>query len=403
MPPWLDRVLSALIGDYRHFSIERRLFNTISLLNTLANIGGAFAALTYENGQFLILLHLGTGILFAGFYYLSRFKDSYQILYWPFIAVILAFLFINSLFDAGSAGGAHYYFIPALVIGVILSRGARRTIIAFLVFGITTSSLFLVEHYHPGWITQLATPMDRMLDVRSNFLFVQFLTGILVVVLTRNLNQERAKSDSLLLNILPSSVAEELKAYDVVSPRHYESASVLFTDFVGFTKISEGMSPNELIAELDACFSEFDTIARKHKLEKIKTIGDSYMAVGGVPAANRTHAVDSMHAALEIQRFMMELAERKKEQNQPCWQLRLGVHTGPLVAGVIGREKFAYDVWGDTVNTASRLESSGVAGRINISGATYEQVKDLFVCEYRGKVSAKHKGEIDMYFVNGIK
>src|SRR6185369_8504271 len=116
MPPWLDRVLSALIGDYRHFSIERRLFNTISLLNTLANIGGAFAALTYENGQFLILLHLGTGILFAGFYYLSRFKDSYRILYWPFIAVILAFLFINSLFDAGSAGGAHYYFIPALVI-----------------------------------------------------------------------------------------------------------------------------------------------------------------------------------------------------------------------------------------------------------------------------------------------
>jgi len=221
-------------------------------------------------------------------------------------------------------------------------------------------------------------------------------------VLTKNLNQERAKSDSLLLNILPASVAEELKMRDSVSPRHYESASVLFTDFVGFTQIAEGMTPDELVAELDACFSRFDAIARKHKLEKIKTIGDSYMAVGGVPAANRTHAVDSALAALEIQRFMTELAAKKAALNQPCWQLRIGVHTGPLVAGVIGGEKFAYDVWGDTVNTASRLESSGVAGRINISAATYEQVKGLFVCEHRGKILAKNKGEIDMYFVNSV-
>ncbi len=399
----VDRALSMLIGDHRRYSLERRLFNTISLLNAVTNIGGAFAVLISQTHQFLLLLHLGTGILFAAFYYLSRFKDAYRVLYWPFVAVILAFLFINSLFNAGSAGGAHYYFIAALVIAIILSAGVWRTIAAFLVVGVTTAALFIVEGRHPGWITQYASPMERVLDVRSNFLFVQFLTGILVVVLTKNLNQERAKSDSLLLNILPSSVAEELKANDSVSPRHYETASVLFTDFVGFTQIAEGMTPEELIAELDACFSRFDAIARKHKLEKIKTIGDSYMAVGGVPATNRTHAVDSVLAALEIQRFMMELAEKKKTLNQPCWQLRLGIHTGPLVAGVIGREKFAYDVWGDTVNTASRLESSGVAGRINISGATYEHVKGFFDCEYRGKISAKHKGEIDMYFVNAVQ
>src|SRR5262245_10142452 len=134
MPSWLDRVLATLIGDYRHYSIERRLFNTISLLNTLANIGGAFAALAYQSGPFLFLLHLGTGLLFAVFYYLSRFKDFYRFLYWPFIAVILSFLFINSLFNAGSSGGAHYYLIPALVIGVILSVGARTTFAAFVVF-----------------------------------------------------------------------------------------------------------------------------------------------------------------------------------------------------------------------------------------------------------------------------
>ena len=403
MPEWFDRFLSHLIGDHRHYSIERRLFNTISLLNAVTNVGGAFASLIYQTPRFLFLLHFVTGILFAAFYYLARFKNAYHLLYWPFVTVILVFLFINSLFNAGSAGGAHYYFIAALVIAIILSARAWRTVTAFLVIGLTTAALFIVEQHHPGWITQYSSPVERMLDVRSNFLFAQFLTGILVVVLTRNLNQERAKSDSLLLNILPASIAEELKANDSVSPRHYESASVLFTDFVGFTQIAEGMTPDELIAELDVCFSSFDAIARKHKLEKIKTIGDSYMAVGGVPAANRTHAVDSVLAALEIQNFMMELAERKKTLNRPCWQLRLGIHTGPLVAGVIGREKFAYDVWGDTVNTASRLESSGVAGRINISGATHEQVKAFFACEYRGKIPAKHKGEIDMYFVNGMK
>jgi len=403
MPKWFDRVLSILIGDHRHYSIERRLFNTISLLNAVANIGGAFTVATSQNHEFLLVLHFATGVLFGVFYYLSRFKGAYLFLYWPFVLLILAFLFINSLFNAGSEGGAHYYFIPALVIGIILSSRARTTILAFLVFSITTVALFIIEQHHPGWITRYASSVERMLDVRSNFLFVQLLTGILVVVLTKNLNQERAKSDSLLLNILPASVADELKANDSVSPRHYESTSVLFTDFVGFTQIAEGMTPEELIAELDACFSRFDAITKTHRLEKIKTIGDSYMAVGGVPTANQTHAGDSVMAALEIQSFMMELAESKKKLNQPFWQLRLGIHTGPLVAGVIGREKFAYDVWGDTVNTASRLESSGVAGRINISGATYQLIKDLFVCEYRGKISAKHKGDIDMYFVNGIK
>jgi adenylate cyclase len=402
MPDRLERVLSIIIGDHRHYTIEQRLFNTISLLNAAANTAGAFAALIYQSDRFLFLLHVGTGILFAVFYYLSRFKDAYRILYWPFVLLILAFLFINSLFNAGSEGGAHYYFIPAMVIAIILSIRLQRTVMAFVVVGLTTVLLFLVEQYHPDWITRYSSPFERMLDVRSNFMFVQFLTGILVVALTKNLNQERAKSDSLLLNILPGSVAEELKKRDSVSPRHYESASVLFTDFVGFTQIAEGMTPEELVAELDACFSRFDAIARKHKLEKIKTIGDSYMAVGGVPTANRTHAVDSALAALEIQRFMAELTAKKAALKKPCWQLRIGVHTGPLVAGVIGREKFAYDVWGDTVNTASRLESSGVAGRINISAATYEQVKDFCVCEHRGKILAKNKGEIDMYFVNSV-
>jgi adenylate cyclase len=141
---------------------------------------------------------------------------------------------------------------------------------------------------------------------------------------------------------------------------------------------------------------------RRHRLEKIKTIGDSYMAVGGIPTANRTHAVDCVLAALDILRVMRDLAARQAATGRPSWQLRVGIHSGRVAAGVIGREKFAYDVWGDTVNTASRLESSGEANRVNISRATYEQVKDFFLCEYRGRVATKHKGAIDMYFVQGL-
>jgi len=158
-----------------------------------------------------------------------------------------------------------------------------------------------------------------------------------------------------------------------------------------------------LIAELDESFRRFDQIARRHNIEKIKTIGDAYMAAGGIPTPNCTHAVDAVLAALEIHEYMAEMRARKMAEGHAYWELRLGIHSGPLVAGVIGQEKFAYDIWGDTVNTASRMESSGVAGRINISGATYEMIKDFFVCEYRGKVAAKNKGEIDMYFVNGLR
>ncbi|HET9531854.1 MAG TPA: adenylate/guanylate cyclase domain-containing protein, partial [Blastocatellia bacterium] len=263
--------------------------------------------------------------------------------------------------------------------------------------------LLAVEHFRPEAITMHPSADARFFDILGNLLFAQVFIGIVVMALSHTLNQERQKSDRLLHNILPHSVAEELKVMDRVKPLHYESATVLFTDFVGFTRIAEGMSPEELIEGLDKCFREFDRIARRHNVEKIKTIGDSYMAVGGIPQANSTHAIDTVLCALEIQSFMSDMKQERAEAGKPSWELRLGIHSGRLVAGVIGQEKFAYDVWGDTVNTASRMESSGVAGRINISMTTYEMVKDFFVCEYRGKITAKNKGEIDMYFVSSIR
>ncbi|MCB1193011.1 MAG: response regulator [Leptospiraceae bacterium] len=219
----------------------------------------------------------------------------------------------------------------------------------------------------------------------------------------RQLETSYQESERLLLNILPKKVAKELKDKGNVEPVSFSSVTVVFTDFKGFTMIAETMTPKELVTQLDICFSHFDSVTEHFGLEKLKTIGDAYMCAGGIPEPNYTHPIDCVRVAIEIQNFMNTMKEIKQRTNTPFWELRLGMHTGPLVAGVIGTKKFVYDVWGDTVNTASRMESSGAPGRINISDSTYELVKDFFECEYRGKIPAKNKGEIEMYFVIGIK
>ncbi len=206
----------------------------------------------------------------------------------------------------------------------------------------------------------------------------------------------------LLLNILPSEVAEELKAKGRADAKQFDEVTVMFTDFKDFTQISEKLSPLELVAEIHTCFEAFDNIIGKHNIEKIKTIGDSYMCAGGLPLANKTNATDVVYAAIEIQQFIKEHYEQRKNNDKEAFEIRIGIHTGAVVAGIVGVKKFAYDIWGDTVNIASRMESSGEAGKVNISGNTYELVKDKFTCTHRGKIEAKHKGEIDMYFVESI-
>lgn len=211
------------------------------------------------------------------------------------------------------------------------------------------------------------------------------------------------ESERLLLSILPRKVAEQLKKDGQYEPAFYDSVTVLFTDFKGFTLAAEKLSPKELLRQLDASFSFFDSVTERYGLEKLKTIGDSYMCAGGIPETNRTHAIDAVMAALEMQEFMFHMGELRRARGLPFWECRLGIHTGPLIAGVVGTKKFAYDVWGDTVNTASRMESSGETGKVNVSHATYELIHSVFECEYRGKVKAKNKGDIDMYFVHGLK
>ena len=213
------------------------------------------------------------------------------------------------------------------------------------------------------------------------------------------LDRQKVEIENLLLNILPEEVAQELKKDGQATPRSYESVSVLFTDFKGFTTIAEGMTPNELVAELNDFFVAFDDIIEKNHLEKIKTIGDAYMCAGGIPTSNTTHPFDIIRAGLQIQEFMEQHNQARKQKNLPVWGLRVGIHTGPITAGVVGRKKYAYDIWGSAVNIASRMESNGEVGKVNISEATYNLVKEQYNCVHRGKISAKNIGEIDMYFV----
>lgn len=216
------------------------------------------------------------------------------------------------------------------------------------------------------------------------------------------IEKERNRSDKLLLNILPEETALELKDNGKVTPKKFDSVTVMFTDFEAFTKYSHNLTPELLVKSVDYHFSKFDEIIEKYGLEKIKTIGDSYMCAGGLPFPSKDHAEKMVQAAFEINAFIKNL-KKAEVREISHFNIRIGIHTGPVVAGVVGIKKFAYDIWGDTVNIASRLESNCESGKINVSENTYNLIKDSFDCEYRGEIEAKNKGMMKMYYVNHKK
>ncbi len=213
---------------------------------------------------------------------------------------------------------------------------------------------------------------------------------------------EQKRSDSLLLNILPSAIAQELKTRNKVAARKYEQATVMFVDFKGFTSLAEKLSPELLVEELDYCFSNFDNIISHYRVEKIKTIGDAYMCASGLSDLNASPS-DMVKAALEIQDFMQAMKAERMSRAMPFFEARVGIHVGPVVAGVVGAKKFAYDIWGDTVNVAARMEETCDPGKVNVSEAAHMLTKYEFEWQSRGKIAAKNKGMMDMYYVLGIK
>lgn len=233
--------------------------------------------------------------------------------------------------------------------------------------------------------------------------FVSVIIFLVVVVLQKKrISREKVRSENLLLNILPYEIAEELKEQGKSDARDFDQVTVIFTDFKEFTGLSERMTAKELVEEINFYFMAFDRIVTKYKVEKIKTIGDAYMAAGGLPVPNKDSVKNVVMAAIEMQQVVVEKQADQTDQLSALFNMRIGIHTGPVVAGIVGVKKFQYDIWGDTVNTASRMESAGDVGRVNISGSTYEQIKNYpeFTFEYRGKVEAKGKGKLDMYFVD---
>lgn len=242
------------------------------------------------------------------------------------------------------------------------------------------------------------------------FLVGLILVLIIAIITYRNylkkvktnelLDQQKDQIEDLLHNILPEEIATELKLEGKAKPRFYEEVSVLFTDFKGFSALADKLSPQELVEELNTYFVAFDDIVGSYGLEKIKTIGDSYMCAGGIPSPHENHTFDMVKASLDIQKYIHERNIVRKNKGLPDWDIRIGIHVGSLVAGVVGKKKYAYDIWGTTVNIASRMESNGEPGLVNISQATYDIIKDKYKCTHRGKISAKNIGEIDMYFIN---
>ncbi len=296
--------------------------------------------------------------------------------------------------------------ILLMLLTFILLRYLESSIIA----GISALGIFLIFLFGSYFLAHHNVILKPSLPIVSFLLSIMFAMFVRIILQSEklkiahaNLAIEKDKSEKLLLNILPKEIADELKEKGGSYPREYQLVTILFTDFKGFTMLAEKLSPQELVSELDKCFEYFDQTVEDNHLEKIKTIGDAYMCAGGLPTPNKTSPIDSVLAGLEMVRFIERTKKLKEKEGIPYWEMRVGINSGVLMAGVVGKSKFAYDVWGDTVNTASRMESSGVPQRVNISSSTYELVKDFFDCTHRGKIKAKNKGEIDMYLVEGIK
>lgn len=332
-----------------------------------------------------------------------------------FLNIIGAYLAIScGLITALTKADPVYIGGNIIVLAVMAMAPAPRRA-ALVIFATSLITLFSVG-YLKGISFQTASARYSLLDLLTiavvAILFIylldvnryaSWLKSRKIEEQSGELRLDKEKIDKLLLNILPPPVAQELKDQGYVKPVFYKAATIVFTDFVGFTRITEKLTPDQLVRELDEVFSQFDRVMDKYCLEKLKTIGDSYMYAGGVPVVNHTHEIDAVLGALEIQSFIEKANEEKKSKGRPVFEIRIGINTGPLMAGVVGEKKFVYDVWGDSVNLASRMESSGEKGRVNISETTYIRIKDFFETEARGQILAKNKGAVDMYFVKQIK
>jgi class 3 adenylate cyclase len=389
----LSNLFIILFGDPRQFSFERQMLNFVLMFS-------AASAVTNASENYLLGIS-GSGIMVAqaviylAGYWLVRTKRAPTQLVTA--AMIVNFLLISSFawfYNEGLDGSVTFFFITPVIICFAILRGRLRTFFVFLTLA-NLVALSFIQISHPELVKPYPSVQVKYLDILYSFgVITVFFLGYITISLY-NLNQRRKQADDLLLNILPEPIAEQLKYNPSQTiAQDFSNVSVLFADVVNFTQMSSKMSPTELVSLLDEVFSYFDTLVEKYGLEKIKTIGDCYMVAAGVPQPSSDNAQVITRLALE----MRDHVALHDFQGQRL-SFRFGINTGSVVAGVIGRHKFSYDLWGDAVNTASRMESHGKANIIQITRSTYELIAGEFQCDAQGSIYVKGKGDMEVWHV----
>lgn len=399
-------------SDEQEFRKARILVNT-SLITSFFAFGYVVQTFSFRQSHIMILM-LVWGILFFSLSFLLKWGVPQKVCANLFVAIT----FISALWEIYWTGGLISTILPWLsmvAVTAILLSTPRNAWIWFIIAIMSTTGVFIGSKF-------IHAPIEMDLRFYGFSVFLSCL-GLVSIMFTiamvmeiafigslqklgqKNniIEEEKKRSDELLLNILPAEIMEELKATGKTQARNYDLVTVLFLDFMDFTSITEEMPPEELVSSIDAYFKLIDGIVSKYPIEKIKTVGDAYICAAGLPMGSSDNPVVMIQAVMDIVVALNEMNEKRKSEGKTVFEARMGIHSGPLVAGVVGVKKFAYDIWGDTVNTAARMQQNGEPGKINISGTTRELVKHRYVCTYRGRIEVKHKGQIDMYFVEGKK
>ena len=392
----IDRLIRTLKGSIQSEDLDRRIYNIFLLivivfspLSIIRNIAQCLHIIAIINPVILLLVTIAL-------YYLSLVKMSMYKFF--FCVVFLVFTAVQWIYNGGgSAGGMQYFFIWTFINATILIRGKK--LITYIILNCTILlGLLIYEHVDGSLIVQYKDQTSRLIDIILSASFTFILASFLIRVIYTEIDKERGKSEKLLQNILPRKVIQELKEKGITIPELFKEVTVLFSDIVGFTDISTKIPVDTLIKELNDIFTSFDVIIEKHSCERIKTIGDAYLAVCGLPENNKDHCTNIVNAATEMISFMSE----RNRTHDIKWQIRIGVHTGNVIGSVVGIKKYIYDIFGDTVNTASRLENLSEPMKINISTEVMKALSDSFSYEDRGKIEVKGKQPMNMYFVNPI-
>ena len=360
----------------------------------------------YQVGVWAMIVSV---ILFALLPLLVKKSLPTDVLAHLYVGMVYSLNIVLFYFGGGFSSVTAPYFtmVPLMAILLISRQAGLWWLIATCLALALLGAMQLMGHEYPSPFSNVIDAWFKISAYSGLMIIIFFCTKTfdeareraMNAVENKNveLNNARKISDNLLLNILPQETATELKETGKATTKSFDNVTIMFADFIGFTQTAERLTANDLVELIDEYFSAFDDIMSKHNLEKIKTIGDAYMVAGGLPHEHDDHAENTILAAKDMCEFVVA---RQAQKDKEHFLIRIGIHSGPVIAGVVGSKKFSYDIWGDSVNVAARMEGSGASGKINISGATYALIKDLFDCTYRGKVKAKHKGQVDMYYVN---